>query len=722
MSEQTHWGATPDEWFHLDLILGRTDRLLPVVCNPDAAVSPDSKLKSLGKTPSRYNRSRHVVGILKWTEKNATDADITAWANEPDYGICVRTGGGDLGLDCDSEDENVQAQIQALLIKTLGKLPPRRYRNNSNKCLYLLSAEGDYRKRIHRLQDDLGIIELLANGQQFVAAGTHPSGARIQWDGGLPHDPPVLSAEQFEALWSGLSECLPVAMSTEADAAGKLRDRSIVTPNATDETADYLDANGWTLSFGKNGERYIKCPFGDGHSIDSDPTSTAYFPAGTAGFEQGHFKCLHGSCAHRDDGDFKIAIGFGKDDFEDLTSTEVSEPAPLPAFKRDKYGQIEATIENAFKAVMRADFVGIEIRFDQFRDEIMFSPTGKSQWQAFNDAEYSRLRITLEKRGFKPVGRELVRDIVMLAADEQPFDSAIAWLNSLKWDGVPRITRFYHTHFGTEDTPYTRAVSMYMWTALAGRILDPGCKADIVPILVGAQGCGKSSGVAALSPDPSFFTEISFAEKDDDLARKMRGRLVAEIGELRGLNTKEQESIKAFVTRTHENWIPKYREFAVQFPRRLLFIGTTNSREFLGDETGNRRWTPVEVNKINLAAIKEDRLQLWAEAKVVFEQIGIQFSEAERLAVTVHEQYQIKDAWLEIVERWLDEPDLMTSEQPRTRGFLRASDVLREALNFEPSRITKREEMRISNVLQTCGFKRVQRRVDGKVTRIFERV
>ncbi|MBD2797218.1 replication protein [Xenorhabdus sp. 18] len=720
MSEQKQWGATQDEWFHLDLIQGFTDRMLPVVCNPGATVSPDSSLKSIGKTPSRYNRSRHVVGIPKWTEKIATDSEITTWANEPDYGICMLTGRGHLGLDCDIDDENVQGQIQTLLISAFGQLPPRRYRGNSNKCLYLLAVEGDYRKRVHRLEGELGIIELLAEGQQFVAAGTHPSGARIQWDGGLPGEPLAVTPDQLEMLWSALAEHLPVVGSTEASTAGALRDRTLSTPNATDETADYLDANEHTLALGKNGERYITCPFADGHSIDSGPTSTAYFPAGTGGFEQGHFKCQHGSCAHRNDGDFRNAIGFGKDDFEDLTSTEIAEPAPLPAFKRDKWGQIEATIENTFKAVMRPDFVGIDIRFDQFRDEIMFTPTGTVQWQAFNDAEYSRLRITLENRGFKPVGRELVRDVVMLVAAEQPFDSAIEWLNSLEWDGVPRIERFYHTHFGTEDTPYTRAVSMYTWTALAGRVLSPGCKADIVPILVGEQGCGKSSGIAALAPDPEFFTDISFAEKDDDLARKMRGRLVAEIGELRGLNTKEQESIKAFVTRTHENWVPKYREFAVKFPRRLLCMGSTNKNEFLGDETGERRWAPVEVTKIHRQAIKDDLLLLWAEAAVVYKKSGIEFREVEKLAVEVHGQYQIKDAWLEIVERWLDEPDLMTGAQPRTRSFLRASDVLREALNFEPSRITKREEIRISNVLRNCGFKRVQRRIDGKVSKVWE--
>lgn len=130
----------------------------------------------------------------------------------------------------------------------------------------------------------------------------------------------------------------------------------------------------------------------------------------------------------------------------------------------------------------------------------------------------------------------------------------------------------------------------------------------------------------ALSPDPAFFTEISFAEKDDDLARKMRGRLVAEIGELRGLNTKELESIKAFVTRTHENWIPKYREFATQFPRRLVFVGTTNEDEFLADKTGNRRWLPVEVSKVDVKAIKRDLLLLWAEAREVFQRLGVSSS------------------------------------------------------------------------------------------------
>lgn len=50
----------------------------------------------------------------------------------------------------------------------------------------------------------MGIIELLANGQQFVACGTHSSGARIEWDGGLPDEPPAITGEQLETLWQRL--------------------------------------------------------------------------------------------------------------------------------------------------------------------------------------------------------------------------------------------------------------------------------------------------------------------------------------------------------------------------------------------------------------------------------------------------------------------------------------------------------------------------------------
>lgn len=400
------------------------------------------------------------------------------------------------------------------------------------------------------------------------------------------------------------------------------------------------------------------------------------------------------------------------DEFESVVKPD--EPKPLPAFKRDKNGAIEATVDNVTMAVRRPDVCGVEIGFDTFRDEIMFTEPGKVQWRPFSDPDYVRIRIRLERGGFKPIGRELVRDVVLLVADEQRFDSAMMWLDGLKWDGKPRVEGFLRDYFSVADSPYTRAVSRYLWSAMAGRVVTPGCKADMVPILVGAQGAGKSTAVAAMVPSPEFFAEISFNEKDEDLARKMRGRLVAEIGELRGLHTKELETIKAFITRTHENWIPKYREFAVQFPRRLVFIGTTNKDEFLADETGNRRWLPVSVGKVNTDAIRRDRLQLWAEARELFAVLGVDFREAETLAVEVHEQHTMEDAWTDVIERWLDEPEALTDISPLARGFVRIEDVLKGALRVDEKNFTRKDELRVGAILRKLGWARRKPRIEGK--------
>ena len=392
-------------------------------------------------------------------------------------------------------------------------------------------------------------------------------------------------------------------------------------------------------------------------------------------------------------------------EFDVLQNTQ----AVAPVFVRDKSGRPIASADNVARALRCPAYCGLWLGFDRFRDEIMFSAPAQGAWQSFTDADYVRLRITLENRGFRPIGRELMRDVVLLVAAESAFDSAIAWLEPLQWDGVPRVEHFFHRYLGAHASPYSSAVSRYLWSALAGRVLEPGVKADMVPILVGAQGVGKSRAVAALAPSLVFFTELSLQDHDDNLSRLMRGRLVAEIGELRGLHTRELESIKAFITRTHENWIPKYREFATQFARRLVFIGTTNKDEFLADETGNRRWLPVKVGLQSLAdvqAIERDRLQLWAEGKALFLQGGVHYAQVESLAGDAQQGHTMSDSWAEVVANWLHEPDALTGRAPCERSHLRLSTVLREALRFEDKQIKRVDEMRAGAVLRGLGYER----------------
>lgn len=337
MAPSARYGASPDDWTHFDLILGVGSDLLPVVSNPTAQISPDSKLKGIGKTPSLYNRDGLVVGIADWTRHQASDADIRRWAKVPDYGICVQTRTV-RALDIDVPDFLLSNDIVGAIIAVLGPCAVR-WRNGTGKALIPVIVPGDMPKRQMPVQG--GMIEFLATGQQFVAVGTHPDGTRYQWahwtgDSSqppvveLPDTIPELTLDQLNALWQSLAERFAIEPVTEGELSLRQRGEHLDLP---DDLADFLHHNDRVLGTDRDGALLIECPWDAEHSTGTvGDGSTVYFPAGTNGYEQGHFKCLHGHCAGRGDSEFQHAIGYFDNDFEVLPALpdEFTDIAPTP--------------------------------------------------------------------------------------------------------------------------------------------------------------------------------------------------------------------------------------------------------------------------------------------------------------------------------------------------------------------------------------------------------
>jgi hypothetical protein len=399
-------------------------------------------------------------------------------------------------------------------------------------------------------------------------------------------------------------------------------------------------------------------------------------------------------------------------DFEQVPVLETA----LPGFKRDKSGKIEADLPNILKGIEAAHMSGWELRFDTFLNKPMIARAGSGDWRPFVDADAVAIRVSLQERSFKPIGRELMRDCLVLFAELHRFDSAIHWLNSLTWDGVPRVEQFLTRYFGVADAPYPKAVSLYWLTAQAGRVLDPGAKADMIPVLIGAQGSRKTTALQTLAVSADQYVEINLADiGKPDLARSMRGCLVGEVAELRGLQTKELESIKAWVTVTHDTWIEKFKEHPVKVARRLVLVGTTNEDEFLADATGNRRWLPVKVGTIDTVAIARDREQLWAEARDLYLTQGIIYAQAEGLAPTIHDQHRITDSWSEAIEEWLASPSGLSSDGlANGEAPFTLRDVMIGALQLSPPQMTKAVDMRVGGMLRTLGFKRGKNTINKK--------
>lgn len=318
-----------------------------------------------------------------------------------------------------------------------------------------------------------------------------------------------------------------------------------------------------------------------------------------------------------------------------------------------------------------------------------------------------RVRERMGLGGAKAVSAETMKDVIELEAQEHRYDSAAQWGLALQWDKVNRIDTFASRYWGAADNAYTRAVSKYLWTGFAGRLLRPGIKADMALILVGDQGPGKSTGIAALVPNPEFFTELDLEKDEADLGRQMRGKLVCELPEMRGFSSKDRRHMKSFVARAVDEWVPKFKEDAGRFPRRNLLIGTTNEDEFLNDPTGERRYLPFRIGLMDNAAVARDREQLWAEGIVRFLANGIEWQDAQRLAVEVHPEFSITDTLEPSVRAFMKQnPGPVVMARLYMAVYQRAIAQAQRA-----------EQNRLGDILRKLGLEKRNVRIDGEQTK-----
>ena len=207
----------------------------------------------------------------------------------------------------------------------------------------------------------------------------------------------------------------------------------------------------------------------------------------------------------------------------------------------------------------------------------------------------------------------------------------------------------------------------------------------------------------------------------------MRGIWIIEIAELDAISRAEVSRIKAFLTRTTDRYRPPYERYVIEVPRQCVFAGSVNPDTYLRDETGNRRFWPLRCGTIDLAGLRRDRDQLWAEAVARYIQGAIWwFNEPDLIALAREEQDQRYqgDAWDSRVDRWLcferrrvnhgygNYDDWRDEEVERASPLtdISVGEILEYALGIEPARWTRADQMRVGAYLKTREWQRYQLR------------
>lgn len=270
-----------------------------------------------------------------------------------------------------------------------------------------------------------------------------------------------------------------------------------------------------------------------------------------------------------------------------------------------------------------------------------------------------------------------------------------------QWDGVARVDAALTRYWGAVNDAATRAVARVFLLSLAARGLDPGCKVDTCPVFVGAQGTFKSSSFRALVGAP-WFCDSSLPIGDKDGMQNLRGTWLWEFPERDSITRRERNQVKAFLSSSADKFRASYGRHAETVPRQTCFVASTNDQEVLTDPTGARRFLPVTVGGVDLAAIERDRVQLLGEAarRVGDGEQHWPMASEERALNLVRVEHEELDPWEDPIREWLGN----RKGKPFT-----IADVFSPfggAVPMPEAHVDKRAQGRAAAVLRRLGFQR----------------
>ena len=328
-------------------------------------------------------------------------------------------------------------------------------------------------------------------------------------------------------------------------------------------------------------------------------------------------------------------------------------------------GQIEETIDNILKIILNDPSLAGAIKYDEFRARALV--VADLPWQkvlerateVWTDADDAGLTRHLEAV-YGLYHPKKTRDAFDLALLRLAFHPVRDYLRGLEWDGQRRLESLFIDYLGAEDSIYTREVTRKALLGAVARVMEPGCKHDHMLVLVGPQGCRKSTTLMKLGK--SWFSDSLYTVAGKEAYELIQGTWIIELGEMAATRKAELEQIKQFISKQVDTYRAAYAKRTVDYPRQCAFFGTTNDDEFLRDPTGARRFWPVVVtDKGRYLGQKLTEFiidQVWAEAFTYYRK-GEKWhlsDETERLAAKEQAKHTEQDFSIGLIQQFLDMP------------------------------------------------------------------
>jgi predicted P-loop ATPase len=759
---------------HLEAQIAQARALLangypPVpVLRHDAPLTVERNGETAKQTPGKQPH-----GLL-WNQKerkvySANAGIVRGWhrlRDIDDYSNTDIACGTVAAADIDVYEAELADVIEACAIDYLCAMAPRRV-GQPPKRLRLYRAAGEPITKAQTPEmwkgDLKAKVEVLGQGQQFVAFGIHPATkAPFVWDGATPETKPLaeltaVTQKQVAAFVAEAERMLREAgyrTKAEIESAAVPPPQALPKPARTKHAADGADPfkavntaamarfETWVPALFPKARRQAATGAWRVSSRDlgrdfEEDLSIA--PSGIVDFgvsDQGDARdgkrtpidlvIEHGGAANAKQAATWLADRLGIEiEIKGRRRAEASEMKPdegEPGWRRrliEGDNGYLANEHNVLIALRCAPELVDRLRFNELSHAAECTAMSWQQcegWRPWTDNDDTALASWMQGSGVN-VHPNRVAAAVQLVAADNPHHPVHAYLDGLKWDDVPRLDGWLATYLGVafenEDVEddgqkkaakakntYLREVGRKSLIQSVARIFKPGCKADHALILEGPQGALKSSAVRALVKDEAWFADEVSDLGSKDSAQDLRGKWIIELAELSAMKRGDIERTKAFMSRATDHYRPSYGRRSQDFPRQSVFFGTTNADTYLGDETGGRGFWPVKVGTINLEALRRDRDQLWAEAVAAFK---------------AGEKWWLDRATEQIAAAAQDERRIADVWEETLLGWARRqvssftiSEALAGAVKVPIERQDRAAQMRVSGALKAHGWTRTR--------------
>ena len=256
---------------------------------------------------------------------------------------------------------------------------------------------------------------------------------------------------------------------------------------------------------------------------------------------------------------------------------------------------------------------------------------GPMPWQRsttrFDDQDLPHVLLHFEQYyGIR--SEKCIQNAFRVVASKHSFHPIQDYLLRLTWDGKPRVREALHHFLGAEVNDYNENCLRLFMTGAVKRIFIPGSKYELMLVLTGGQGAGKSSFLRLLAIKDEWFSDDLKRLDDEKIYQRLAGHWILEMSEMVATaNAKSIEDIKSFLSRNKDTYKFPYDRYAADHLRQCVFAGTTNKMDFLPmDRSGNRRFLPVQVHPelaephilADEAASRAYIAQMWAEIMVEY--------------------------------------------------------------------------------------------------------